>query len=131
MYKPRHINRLLKNIDGIKRYTISTDDDEVDTAEFEQRLACLKTQKAVTKAAFVIFHRGESLRYLVLCHWGNDNELFTSVSVQEEAGWVEDSSRYSFCLYDMQVMWAERNFYIQTIDVEQPDLAAYQALYCD
>lgn len=129
MYQPRHVSSLPRNNDDIKRYTISADGAAVDVAEFELRLEYLKTIKPIGQAAFAIFHRGESLRYLVLCYWGNDNELFTSVSVQEGAVWLEDAHRYSFCLYDMEVMWAERNFYIQTIDIEQPDIVAYQDLY--
>ena len=127
MYSPRRISALPKNSDGIKRYSISADGVAVEAIAFEQRLAHLKTQKPLGEAAFALFHRGESLRYLVLCYWGNDNELFTSVSVQEATGWVEDAKRYSFCLYDMEVMWAERNFYIQTMDVQEPNLMAYQA----
>lgn len=64
--------------------------------------------------------------YLVVCWWGNGNELFTSVSVLTSDGWVEQSERYSFCLYDMEIMWDERNIYIETIDCERPDLLAYQ-----
>lgn len=57
----------------------------------------------------------------------NDNELFTSVSVNTESGWVEDGSRYSFCVYDLEVFWQERNYFIQFMDCPLPDLSRYRA----
>ena len=57
----------------------------------------------------------------------NDNELFTSVSVNTESGWVEDGSRYSFCVYDLEVFWQERNYFIQFLDCPLPDLDRYRA----
>lgn len=78
--------------------------------------------------AFVIFHQGAGYQYLVLVWWGNDNELFTSVSVLEDECWIEDATKFSFCLYDMEVMWRERNIYITTIDCETPSLNAYRTM---
>ena len=80
----------------------------------------------VNTPAFVIFHDGASCDYLVLVWWENDNELFTSVSVKFEGVWVENPNKYSFCLYDLEIMWAERNIYIKTMDCESPSLKQYQ-----
>ncbi|WP_448212400.1 hypothetical protein [Colwellia sp. MEBiC06753] len=135
MYKPRTLASHADWLDetGVKIYTISACNQDV---EFEKYLPRLKQVKAArniewhidwqSTAAFAIFHDGASCDYLVLVWWGNDNELFTSVSVRTEHGWVEDASLYSFCLYDMEVMWAERNIYIKTMDCAEPSLTQYQ-----
>ena len=84
--------------DGIKIYTISAKGQTVDQSQYLPRLSAIKQAKGISWAstpAFVIFHDGAGARYLVLGWWGNDNELFTSVSVQTPSGWVEDPSLYT------------------------------------
>ena len=115
--------------DGIKIYTISACDQPVEQAPYLARLADSKAQKPVDWAhvpAFAIFHDGATMRYLVLAWWGNDNELFTSVSVQTASGWMEDPARYSFCVYDLEVIWQERNHFVESIDCAEPSLADYR-----
>ncbi|WP_116473256.1 hypothetical protein [Zobellella maritima] len=131
MYTPRKITGQPDwlDADGIKIYTISVDAEAVDTAPFQSRLAFIKSELGLdwaNTAAFVIFHRGAGMNYLVLVWWGNDNELFTSVSVQEDGHWLCDPGKYSFCLYDMEVMWRERNIYIDTVDCAAPSLEKYR-----
>lgn len=113
----------------IKLYAISADGEAVDPQPFQARLAVVKAERGLDWAAlpaFAIFHRGATQLYLVLCWWANGNELFTSVSVLTEAGWVEDPHRYSFCLYDLELIWFERQAFIEHIDCFAPDLAAYR-----
>lgn len=43
--------------------------------------------------------------------------------------WVEDANKYSLCLYDLDILWNERNIYIDTIDCESPSLRQYQSLH--
>jgi hypothetical protein len=115
--------------DGVKIYTISADETPIDMTGFNQRLIKVKSQLPLNwaeTAAFAIFHNGECFKYLVLVWWGNDNELFTSVSVEIDGDWIIDPTRYSFCLYDMEVMWQERNIFIQTMDCERPSLVKYR-----
>jgi hypothetical protein len=115
--------------DGIKVYTISARNQPVDQAPYVERLAEVKQLKTVAWAstpAFVLFHDGASFPYLVLAWWGNDNELFTSVSVKRASGWVEDALLYSFCVYDLEVFWHERNYFIQFVDCKTPNLARYR-----
>jgi hypothetical protein len=105
MYQVRRIENSPRwsDSDGIKIYTILARNQPVDYAPYLVRLADVKRQKNVawaTTSAFVVFHDGATLPYLVLAWWGNDNELFTSVSVKTTSGWVEDASLYSFCVYD-------------------------------
>ncbi|SHO55725.1 hypothetical protein [Vibrio quintilis] len=131
MYRPRKINGLEEWLDpdGIKIYTISVDPQPVVFQPFIQRLTVVKQsldQDWEHTAAFVIFHRGAGKNYLVLAWWGNDNELFTSVSAEQHGEWTIDPMHDSFCLYDMEVMWRERNLYIDTIDCAEPSLDAYR-----
>ena len=132
MYTPRRIEShpTWLDPDGIKIYTISVQDRPVSQAPYFSRLTEVKKRKTVTWAAtpaFAIFHDGASFRYLVLAWWGNDNELFTSVSVQTETGWIEDPARYSFCLYDLEVFWHERKYFIEFIYCARPSLDSYRA----
>jgi len=131
MFKTRKIqsNNSWFDESKTKIYTISIDDNAVDQSKFISRLNKVKKSRDIdwnNIASFVIFHKGESCNYLVFVWWGNDNELFTSVSVEVDDVWVEDPSKYSFCLYDMEVMWMERNIYIETIDCDSPSLDLYR-----
>lgn len=65
--------------------------------------------------------------YLVVAWWGNDNELFTSVSVTEEGTWIEDPSRFSFCLWDLEVIWHERNSFVRHMYSGKPSLVDYRS----
>lgn len=131
MFQPRKIESepAWRDEDGVKIYTISALNRPVNQEAYLPRLAEVKASKAVDWAAtpaFVIFHDGASCQFLVLAWWGNDNELFTSVSVNTPAGWVEDPAQYSFCLWDLEVFWHERNFFIESIYCATPDLNAYR-----
>lgn len=131
MYSPRKIESHIDWLDetGVKVYTVSTDSSEVEQSKYAQRLAHVKSARKINwnkTPAFTIFHDGVSCDYLVLAWWGNDNELFTSVSVKVEGIWQEDPTKYSFCLYDLEIIWAERNIYIKTVDCENPSLKKYQ-----
>ncbi len=116
--------------DGVKLYCISASGARVEHAAYLPRLMEMKRARAVdwpTTPAFAIFHDGATLRYLVLGWWGNDNELFTAVSVLTATGWVEDAGRFSFCVWDLEVMWHERNAFIAHVYCPAPNLAAYRA----
>jgi hypothetical protein len=132
MFQPRQIDShpTWSCPDGIKVYTISARNQPVYQEPYLARLAEVKKQRAMAWSsipAFAVFHDGAAFRYLVLVWWGNDNEIFTSVSVQTASGWVEDPSRFSFCLYDLEVFWHERNYFIQFIYCPSPSLESYRA----
>ncbi|MGN6789670.1 MAG: hypothetical protein ACTHJP_09095 [Rhodanobacteraceae bacterium] len=115
--------------DGAKIYTISIADSTVDRVCFVERLGEVKRMRGIEWSRtphFAIFHCGSTCLYLVLAWWGNDNELFTSVSVKTAAGWIEQPDRYSFCIYDLEVMWEERQVYIDTMYREHRDICAYR-----
>jgi hypothetical protein len=115
--------------DGIKIYTISASGRDVDHRLFTAQLGAMKAEVPLVwnrTPAFCIFHEGASAPYLVLGWWGNDNELFTRVAVREPEGWAIDPLRYSFCLWDLEVMWHERLAFIETMYGGLPDLASYR-----
>lgn len=131
MFKPRYIESQSSwsDSDGIKIYTISVRDESVDQSKFMSRFKEVKQNRKVDWSetpSFVIFHEGSSALYLVLAWWGNDNELFTSVSAKTTAGWVEDSERFSFCIWDLEVIWNERSYFLEHIYTENPDLESYR-----
>ncbi|MEM8808381.1 MAG: hypothetical protein AAGF01_20370 [Cyanobacteria bacterium P01_G01_bin.38] len=131
MFKPRRIETSPDwlDSDGIKLYTVSATGEAVVQPDYLTQLAIVKAQKQLAWKhipAFVIFHEGANAQYLVLAWWGNNNELFTSVSVREQSGWIVDSDKYSFCLWDLEILWAERNIYIETMYSGQTDLEAYR-----
>lgn len=131
MFKPRKIASLpaLTDSDGIKLYTVSAGGADVDHNVYLPRLEHLKLRQSLdwgATAAFAIFHDGVNAQYLVLARWGNENELFTTVSVRLDDGWIEDPDRYSFCVWDLEIFWAERNFFIEHVYQPRPQLAAYR-----
>ncbi|PMQ05717.1 hypothetical protein DyAD56_07970 [Dyella sp. AD56] len=132
MYRPRLITSLSPDTDadGIKVYTIAADGKAVDISHYQPRLHAMKQARPVAwrdTPAFAICHEAANARYLVLGWWGNDNEMFIAVAAQDATGWVEDMSRYSFCLWDMEVMWHERNAFIECLYGAVPSLDAYRA----
>lgn len=115
--------------DGVKLYTVSASGEDVPHSEFLPRLQVSKAERPInwsSTPSFAIFHAGASMNYLVLAWWCNDNELFTSVSVQEGDRWAEDPEKYSFCLWDLEIFWAERNIFVNTMYSGEPDLQAYR-----
>lgn len=131
MYAPRIIRtaQTPRDSDGVKLYTISARDDRVDESAFHQEVQRVKglcTVDWARTASFAIFHEGVSALYLVLAWWDNGNELFTRVSVREQDDWVSDPSRYSFCVWDMEIMWFERQSFIRHLYSGEPNLANYQ-----
>ena len=131
MFTPRRITSRPEwsDPDGIKIYTISASGSDVDHGQFTAQLRAMKSHVRVVwdrTAAFCIFHDGASAAYLVLGWWGNDNELFTRVAVREPAGWAIDPLKYSFCLWDLEVMWHERQTFIDTLYSGSSDLASYR-----
>jgi hypothetical protein len=114
--------------DGLKLYTISAKAEPVDHGPYLERLTDIKRQKKISSSipAFAIFHDGATMQYLVVGWWMNENELFISVSVREEAGWVEAPDKYSFCIWDLEIIWHERNSFIRHMYSGNPNIEAYR-----
>lgn len=131
MYQPRKIETHSDWLDddGLKIYCISYRGEPVDQAPFLAELDALKRCRDIEWSAtpgFVIFHEGASARYLVVVYWGNDNEIFPLVSVETERGWVQAPDQYSFCLWDLEVMWQERQLYIEHCYSGHKNVMAYR-----
>lgn len=67
---------------------------------------------------FVIFHQGRGVHYLVLNWWDNENEFFNRVFVHplgDSHEWRPASGAESACVWDLEVIWHERNAYVRHI----------------
>ena len=114
-----------------KIYQIQAAGKEVEWGTYEKGVEALISQLvnrdamvASSRVGYIIFHEGSSMHYLVACAWGNDNELFVEVRVFIDGEWRK-SEEYSFCLYDMEVMWFERNAYVSSLYSGNPDREQY------
>jgi hypothetical protein len=144
-YAPRPITfRGVREHDGwrLKLYTINYDAAEVDPAEFAGGLALAEAAlPAPARRAdrpglgVIVAHRGATALYLVLGWWDRENELPTRVFIRETgagaapaAAWRPARDGESFCVWDLQVLWHEREAYVATmLDPDGADEAAYLA----
>lgn len=78
---------------------------------------------------FIIEHLASPLDYIVLCWWQNKNEMITRILVREAgAPWRLTDGSESFCVWDLDIMWFERNAFIRTmLSIPEHDPAAYLA----
>lgn len=77
---------------------------------------------------FLIAHQGATGDYLVLGWWDNENELPMKVWVRHpDDGWGPAGERESFCVWDLEVMWRERERYVAAMlaGPESPGPDAY------
>lgn len=114
-------------VDGwrLKLYAIRYGDAPLDTATyaevFPQAWSALP-RPAVTPQrpglGFVIQHQGRGMHYLVLCWWDNENELCQRVFVRRFGTgekWRAARAGESACVWDLQVIWFERQAYVDTM----------------
>jgi len=69
---------------------------------------------------------------VVVAWWDNQNELLNRVFVrvgEAESPWRDSGGAYSFCVWDLQVLWHERNAFVRHVMSPQscPDLDGYLA----
>ncbi|MBV9437233.1 MAG: hypothetical protein JOZ44_14340 [Acidobacteria bacterium] len=75
---------------------------------------------------FIIKHHGATADYVVLAWWANENELPTRVFVTDpQTGRWRPANDESFCVWDLEIMWRERNHYIRTMLGGKSDVAQY------
>lgn len=65
---------------------------------------------------FLVEHQGRDADYVTLAWWDRENELPTRVIVCEEhGGWRPARDAESFCVWDLQIIAAERDAYVETV----------------
>ena len=75
--------------------------------------------------AVLILHQGRTGDYAVLGWWDNENELPLRVFVREGDGWRPARGGESICVWDMEVLWAERNDYVTRVLTKRPQVHVY------
>lgn len=74
----------------------------------------------------LIAHQGKAVDYLVLGWWDRDNELPVRVWVDDGLGWRAARDSESFCVWDLEVLWRERELYITwVLGRDEPDVESY------
>lgn len=121
----------------IKRYAIWREDAVFDDARFDagvRMAARALPEPAIAPgrpgAAILILHQGVTADYVVLAWWDSDNELPLHVWVRtpDEADWRPAGERESICVWDLEVLWGERERYVRhVLAAETPDIEAYLA----
>ena len=101
MFEKRKIQSSPEGLDadGIKICTVSIGSTAVDQTAFKQRLENVRNIRNLDWAIippFALFHEGENFLYLVFAWWGNDDGLFTSVSVLIGSGGAETAKSIRF-----------------------------------
>jgi hypothetical protein len=129
-YSPRPLSFLsIEEIAGyqLKVYSICYETEPFVRGRFagawELAIACLP-QPAVTNErpglGFVILHQGRTGDYLILCWWDRENELPTRIFLNDSGGWRPARDGESFCVWDLKVIWFEREAYVGTVLAGRP-----------
>ena len=124
-YTPRLITRQeTLSADGwdLKRYSIRLPDSAIDQARFEEArrlaLAALPAPSRTPQrlgVGFLVEHQGDGVDYCVLGWWDRENELPIRVFVSEPgASWRAARGSESVCVWDLEVIAAERAAYVAT-----------------
>ena len=78
---------------------------------------------------FAIAHQGNGADYVVLGWWDRENELPLRVFVRPQTpdgAWRPARGGESVCVWDLEVIWFERQAYVQTV-LGGEDVEAYLA----
>ena len=131
-------SRFLRLIDdrdtwSIKLYSIVYGDAEFDSARFDagirKAISALPTaapENGCPGVGFMILHQGNTGDYVVMCWWDRENELPVSVLLRDGTKWRPARDGESFCVWDLEIIWRERNSYVATMLSGAPgDPAAY------
>lgn len=129
-YQPRPVSFLgLELVNGhrLKVYSVRHNDQPLDRARFDAGWALAMTalpQPDVSLGrpglGFVILHQGATGDYLILSWWDRENELPTHVFVRDANGWRSAVGGESFCVWDLGVIWWERETYVATVLADHP-----------
>jgi len=134
-YAPRRVTPLgVRSVRGfrLKTYAIVFGDTPFDQARFEpgMALAVAELPAPAAAAGFAVLHQGRTGDYLVLGWWDHENELPLRVFVRKESGWRPAQGGEGACVWDLAVVWHEREAYVNTILAGKP-VEAYLAFTLD
>lgn len=106
----------------LKHYAIVHGNTGFDADRFESGIAiALDTlpRPAVTPvrpgAGILITHQGDGADYVVVAWWDRENELPIRVIVNDGRGWRAATGTESICVWDLEVLWREREAYVATV----------------
>jgi hypothetical protein len=127
-FAPRHIGFHGLRTPGswrLKLYSVQYAPGSIDWPGFAPGLSLAEAQlpqPAVTAArpgvGFLIAHQGRTSKYAVLGWWDQENELPLRVLVSPDGrrqGWRRSGDSESICVWDLEIIWAERQAYVGTI----------------
>ena len=125
-YQPRPLSFLgVEAVAGylLKVYAIRPAADQpVERERFAERwdlAAGVLPQPAVAEGrpgvGVAILHQARGDDYLILSWWDRENELPTRVFLGGPKGWRAAQGGESFCVWDLRVMWWEREAYVGTV----------------
>jgi hypothetical protein len=124
-YHPRPLSYLgVEVLAGLqlKVYAIRYGAEPLDRGRFAAgwaRLAADLPRPAVDEGrpgvGFVILHQGRTGNYLIAGWWDRENELPVRVYLGGPDGWRPAAGGESFCVWDLRVMWWEREAYVGTV----------------
>lgn len=138
LFSPRPIQfrkmRTLEDGWRLKEYTIVFGERPLDERDlsFGVDLAMRSLPRPATipgrpGAGFLVLHQGRGAAYVVLGWWDNENELPLRIFVRpyDQPLWRPASERESICVWDLEVLWFERNAYVQTMLSGSGNIEAY------
>lgn len=120
----------------LKRFSISFDGSPLDWDGFAEGIRMADAQLPTPARAtdrpgvgFLIAHHGRAADYVILGWWDRINELPLRVFVRPpaEGQWRPSRASESLCVWDLEVIWAERQAYVDTVMTEHPSPDAYLA----
>jgi hypothetical protein len=137
-YEPRSLRFLgVETVGGqrLKVYSIVRGDDVFDRERFaagwalaEDALPLPAMLEGRPGVGFAILHQGATGDYLIVGWWDRENELPTRVFIRDTNIWRPAAGGESFCVWDLRVMWWEREAYVNSMLAGRPDaLNAYVA----
>ena len=137
-YEPRPLAfQSVESVAGyrLKVYTIRYGDLAFDGERYRtawQIAAAALPQPAVAAGrpgvGFAIQHQGKTGDYLILGWWDQENELPIRVLVADANGWRPARDGESFCVWDLRLIWWEREAYVASVLAGRDDgIDAYLA----
>ena len=108
----------------IKRYRIRHPDTDFEETRFSEATSLVAAELPLPATTdmrpgvgFLIEHQGRGADYVVLGWWDRENELPLRVWLRTatEPAWRRAAGAESICVWDLQVIWHEREAYVGTL----------------